>query len=102
MAILVYLRFCLAETADPQDFEGDLRAMAELAGEQPGYLWSEVGRSMDEPSVYVVLSEWYGIDHVRAWEHDAMHEEIQHKWESQYREAFVHRRFEPWERPPET
>jgi hypothetical protein len=31
MAIFVYMRFCLAETADRQDFEGDLRAMAELA-----------------------------------------------------------------------
>jgi hypothetical protein len=51
MAILVYLRFRLTETADTQDFEGDLQAMAELAEEQPGYLWSEVGRSMDEPSV---------------------------------------------------
>jgi len=64
MAIFVYLRFCLVETADRQDFEGDLRAMAELAEAQPGYLWSDMGASMVEPSVYIVVSEWYGIDHV--------------------------------------
>jgi heme-degrading monooxygenase HmoA len=102
MAIFVYMRFCLAETADPQDFEGDLRAMAELAEAQPGYLWSDMGASMVEPSVYIVVSEWYGIDHVRAWEHEAIHEEIQHKWEAHYRDPFVHRRFTSWERPPET
>ena len=50
----------------PIDFEGDLRAMAELAEAQPGYLWSDMGPSMVEPSVYVVVSEWYGIDYVRA------------------------------------
>jgi heme-degrading monooxygenase HmoA len=100
--IFVYLRFCLGETADRQDFEGDLRAMAELAETQPGYLWSDMGPSMVEPSVYVVVSEWYGIDHVRAWEHEATHEEIQHKWEAHFREPLVHRRFTSWERPPAT
>jgi len=102
VAIFVYLRFRLAETADRQDFEGDLRAMAELAETQPGYLWSDMGPSMVEPSVYVVVSEWYGIDHVRAWEHEATHEEIQHKWEAHFREPLVHRRFTSWERPPAT
>jgi heme-degrading monooxygenase HmoA len=76
--------------------------MAELAEAQPGYLWSDMGPSMVEPSVYIVVSEWYGIDHVRAWEHEAIHEEIQHKWEAHYREPFAHRRFTSWERPPET
>jgi heme-degrading monooxygenase HmoA len=102
VAIFVCMRFCLAETADRQDFEGDLRAVAELAETQPGYLWSDMGPSMVVPSVYVVVSQWCGIDHVRAWEHEATHEEIQHKWEAQYRESFVHRRFTSWERPPET
>ena len=69
----MYLRFCLAETADRQDFEGDLRAMAELAETHPGYLWSDMGPSMIEPSMYVVVSEWYGMDHVRSWEHEAAH-----------------------------
>jgi hypothetical protein len=45
VAIFVYLGFRLAETADIQDFEGDMRAMAELAETQPGYVWSEMGRS---------------------------------------------------------
>jgi heme-degrading monooxygenase HmoA len=98
VAIFVYLRFCLAETADRRDFEADLRAMAELAESQPGHLWSEMGRSMEEP-VYVVLSEWNDVDDVRSWEHEGAHVEIQRKWEPQFHEPLVHRRFTPWERP---
>jgi heme-degrading monooxygenase HmoA len=73
--------------------------MAELAESRPGHLWSEVGRSMEEPSVYVVVSEWGGVDDVRSWEHERAHVVIQRKWEPRFREALVHRRFTPWRRP---
>jgi heme-degrading monooxygenase HmoA len=76
--------------------------MAELAESQPGHLWSEMGRSMEEPSVYVVLSEWADIDNVRGWEHEEVHVEIQRKWEPHFHEALIHRRFTPWERPTQT
>ncbi|HYU58621.1 MAG TPA: antibiotic biosynthesis monooxygenase family protein [Actinomycetota bacterium] len=102
MAIFVYLRFSLDEGFDRQDFEGDMRAMAELAREQPGHRWSEMGRSMADPSVYVVVSEWDDVDQVRAWEHQPVHVQVQQKWESRFREPLLHRRFVPWERPPET
>jgi heme-degrading monooxygenase HmoA len=102
VAIFVYLRFRLAETADIQDFEGDMRAMAELAETQPGYVWSEMGRSMQDQPVYVVVSEWDDIDDVRAWEHNAVHVEVQHTWEPHLLEPLVHRRFTPWERPTQT
>lgn len=95
MAIFVYLRFLLAGTADLEDFEGDMRAMAELAETQPGYLWSEMGRSMQDQLAYVVVSEWEDIDDVRAWEHNAAHIQIQHKWEVHFDEPLVHRRFTP-------
>lgn len=98
MAILVYLRFRLAETVDIQDFEGDMRAMAELAEAQPGYVWSEMGRSMQDQLVYVVVSEWDDIDDVRGWEHNGVHVEVQHKWEPQLLAPLVHRRFTLWER----
>jgi len=70
VSIFVYLRFHLVQTADRQDFEGDLRAMAELAESQPGYLWSGMGPSLEESSVYVVVSEWDEVDDVRRWEHE--------------------------------
>jgi heme-degrading monooxygenase HmoA len=62
MAIFVYLWFRMAETADVQDFEGDMRAMAELAKTQPGYVWSEMGRSMQDQLAYVVVSDWEDIE----------------------------------------
>jgi heme-degrading monooxygenase HmoA len=99
MAIFVYLRFQLAQTADIQDFEGDMRGMAEIAENQPGYIWSEMGRSMQDQLVYVVVSEWNDIDDVRGWEHNGVHVEVQHKWEPQLLEPLVHRRFTRWERP---
>jgi heme-degrading monooxygenase HmoA len=102
MAIFVYLRFRLAETADLQDFEGDMQAMSELAETQPGYVWSEMGRSMQDQLVYVVVSEWDDIDDVRDWEHHEVHAEIQRKWEPHQQEPLVHRRFTPWERPAQT
>ena len=99
MSIFVYLRFQLAETGDIQDFECDMRAMAELAEAQPGYMLSEMGRSMRDQPVYVVLSEWDDIDDVRGWEHNGVHVEIQRKWEPHLQEPLVHRRFTPWARP---
>jgi heme-degrading monooxygenase HmoA len=102
MAIFVYLRFWLADTADIQDFEGDMRAMAELAETSPGYVWSEMGRSMQDQPVYVVVSEWDDIDDVRAWEHNVVHVEVQLKWKPHLQEPLVHRRFTPWERPTQT
>ena len=102
MAIFVCLWFRMAETADVQDFEGDMLAMAELAKTQPGYVWSEMGRSMQDPLTYVVVSEWEDIEDVRAWEHNEVHVEIQRKWEPHFHEPLVHRRFTLWERPTQT
>lgn len=102
MTTFVYLRFRLTETADIEDFEGDMRAMAELAETQSGYLWSEMGRSMQDQLVYLVVSEWDEIDDVRAWEHNEVHVEIQRKWGPNLDQPFVHRRFTPWERPTQT
>jgi heme-degrading monooxygenase HmoA len=102
MAILAYLRFRLAESANIQDFEVDMRAMAELAKTQPGYMWSEMGRSLQDQPVYVVVSEWDDIDDVRRWEHSKAHVAIQRKWEPHLHEPLVHRRFTPWERQTQT
>jgi heme-degrading monooxygenase HmoA len=100
VTVLVYLRFSLVENTDLDDFRGDLWAMAELAEDQPGHHWSEIGQSIQDPSVFVIASEWNTLDDVRAWEHEDRHVEIQHKWEPQFREPLLHQRFTPWERPP--
>jgi hypothetical protein len=47
---------------------------------------------MQDHLVSFVVSEWDDIDDVRAWEHNGVHVEVQHKWEPQLLEPLVHRR----------
>lgn len=100
MPILSYLRFALRERADRMAFERDLDDMLRLAGTQPGFRWAEVTGSLADDGVYAVISEWDDVEQVRAWEHLPAHEAVMARWEEEYREPFVHRRFLPWVRPP--
>jgi heme-degrading monooxygenase HmoA len=99
VSVLSYLRFALSPNADRDDFEHDMRAMLGLAESQPGYRWSEMGSSMVDPTVYVVVSEWDDVDRIRSWEHEEEHSGVMKKWEPLYREPLLHRRFVPWVRP---
>jgi heme-degrading monooxygenase HmoA len=99
MSVLSYLRFSLRPEADRPDFERDLQAMLELAGRQPGFQWAEMGPSLTDHAVYIVVSEWDEVEQVRAWEHEEEHSGVMEKWEPRYREALLHRRFVPWQRP---
>jgi heme-degrading monooxygenase HmoA len=99
MSVLSYLRFALSPEADRRDFERDLQAMLELAGRQPGFQWAEMAPSLTDPAVYIVVSEWDEVERVRAWEHEEEHTGVMEKWEPRYREALLHRRFVPWQRP---
>lgn len=101
MSILVYLRFVLGPEADGEVFERDLGAMQEPAGDRPGFRWSEVAGDPWGDRTYVVVSEWDEVDQVRACEHHTEHVAITERWEPQYAEPFVHRRFVPWIRPEE-
>jgi heme-degrading monooxygenase HmoA len=99
MTVLSYLRFALRPTAPRDGFERDMHAMLELARTQPGFQWAEMGATMTDPDVYVVVSEWDEVEQVRAWEHVEEHEGVMERWEPHYREPLLHRRFVPWVRP---
>jgi heme-degrading monooxygenase HmoA len=99
MSILSYLRFALAPDADFAEFEQDLYAMLQLARTHSGFQWAEMGPSMTDASVYIVVSEWDDVEQVRAWEHSEEHSGVMERWEPHYREPFLHRRFAPWIRP---
>jgi heme-degrading monooxygenase HmoA len=99
VTILSYLRFTLRPEADRDDFERDMRAMLELARGQPGYQWADMGPSMLDPAIYLVVSEWDDVELVRAWEHVEEHAGIMQKWEPVYGDPLLHRRFVPWQRP---
>src|SRR3989442_2112504 len=99
MTMLWFLKCPLQPAADREDFERDMRSMLELARVQPGYQWAEMGPSIRDPLVYVVVSEWDDVELVRAWEHIEEHEGIMEKWEPAYAEPLVHRRFVTRQRP---
>ncbi len=99
VTILSYLRFSLTGEADREDFEKDMHAMLELARRQPGYRWAEMGPSLVDPAVYLVVSEWDDVVQVRAWEHEEEHSGVMEKWEPLYRDPLFHQRFVPWQRP---
>ena len=99
MSVLSYLRFDMAEGFDREEFDRDMRAMLQLAKNQDGYRWAEMGPSMTDARVYLVVSEWDGVEQVRAWEHVEEHAGIMQKWEPAYRQPLLHRRFVPWQRP---
>ena len=99
VTILSYLRFSLTQEADREDFEKDMRGMLDLAERQPGFRWAEMGPSLVDPTVYLVVSEWDHVEQVRAWEHEEEHSGVMEKWEPLYREPLLHRRFVPWTRP---
>jgi len=101
VTLLSYLRFSLSPDADLAEFEEDMYAMLGLAERQAGFQWAEMGPSMTDDHVYVVVSEWDDVEQVRAWEHVEEHSGVMQKWEPKYREPFLHRRFVPWQRPAE-
>jgi heme-degrading monooxygenase HmoA len=99
MTILSLLRFSLVPGADREDFERDLHSMLRLAEGQPGYRWADMGPSLVDPSIYLVVSEWDDVAQVRAWEHEEEHTGVMQKWEPRYREPLLHQRWIPWQRP---
>ncbi|MEX0832909.1 MAG: antibiotic biosynthesis monooxygenase family protein [Actinomycetota bacterium] len=99
MSLMSYLRFVLAEGADRESFEEDLRTMLERATSQPGFQWAEIGRDPWDDRRFVVVSEWDDVENVRAWEHHPEHEAVIDRWDKQYQDEAVHRRFVPWIRP---
>ena len=99
VTLLSYLRFALSSDSDLAEFEQDMRDMLAMAEKQPGFQWAEMGPSMTDEHVYLVVSEWDDVEQVRVWEHVEEHTGLMEKWEPRYRDPFLHRRFVPWQRP---
>lgn len=96
---LSLLQFFVREV-EQDAFAADMEEMYELARKQPGYLWGHYGRSMVDGRWFVV-SEWASYEEMKAWEHEARHEEVGDANEARYEPGrdMENRKFIPWYRP---
>ena len=60
----------LQGTAEGHAFRREeMDAMLGLAQKQAGFQWAEMGPSITDDHVYIVVSEWNDVEDARAWEH---------------------------------
>jgi heme-degrading monooxygenase HmoA len=96
---LSLLQFFVRES-EKDAFQADMEEMYELAQKQPGYLWGHYGRSMVDGRWFVV-SEWTSYEEMKAWEHEARHEEVGDINGARYEfgRDMQNRKFVPWYKP---
>jgi quinol monooxygenase YgiN len=58
--VLVVMRFEVPESAAEQFAEDARTALSALAA-RPGYVQGRIGRAPDDPSAWVVTTEWLGV-----------------------------------------
>ncbi|MEZ0072130.1 quinol monooxygenase YgiN [Planotetraspora sp. GP83] len=51
--------------ARTEEFTAQARDILDVLAAQPGYLWGQVGRSVDEPALWALVSEWEGAGYYR-------------------------------------
>jgi hypothetical protein len=51
--------------ARADEFAAQARDILDLLAAQPGYLRGQIGRSVDEPALWAVVSEWEGAGYYR-------------------------------------
>ncbi len=58
------IRYTVPESQS-QDFAKQGQAILDLLAEQPGYVRGRLARSVDEPNLWAVISEWEGAGFYR-------------------------------------
>ena len=61
--MLVVSRFSVPEV-DGEGFAGRARQAIAVLSERPGFGWGRLGRAADDPTAWVLVTEW---EHVGAW-----------------------------------
>ncbi|MEU4572775.1 antibiotic biosynthesis monooxygenase [Nonomuraea sp. ATR24] len=62
--MLAVIRYTVPESQS-QDFAKQGQAILDLLAEQPGYVRGRLARSVDEPNLWAVISEWEGAGFYR-------------------------------------
>lgn len=62
--VLVVTRFHVLEE-DESAFGGALAGVVEALSQAPGFLWSETGRNLDDPSLWALVTRWADVGSYR-------------------------------------
>jgi len=68
--------FANVEEKDAADFQKAYLAVSERVTGTPGHVRDELLRDADDPTRYILLSEWQSEEQFRAWENLPYHLEI--------------------------
>ncbi|MEU0567603.1 antibiotic biosynthesis monooxygenase family protein [Nonomuraea sp. NPDC005983] len=64
VCVLAVIRYTVPE-AQSHDFVKQSHAVLDLLAEQPGYLRGRLARSVDEPNLWALVTEWEGAGFYR-------------------------------------
>jgi len=59
-AVIVITRYTVPET-DTESFRADAEAAIDVLSRRPGYRGHHIGRAVDDPSLWTVVTEWDGV-----------------------------------------
>ncbi len=65
-----------AKPGKEQALEGMVRDLRTKAMQQPGYISGETLVKVDDPSTYMVVSQWTRLQAWKSWEHSQARQEI--------------------------
>ena len=59
-AVIVITRYTVPET-DTESFRADAEAAIDVLSRRPGFRGHHIGRAVDDPSLWTVVTEWDGV-----------------------------------------
>lgn len=62
--MLVITRYTVPE-ADTEAFQNEAAAAAEVLSRRPGFRGHRIGRAVDDPELWTVVTEWEGVGYYR-------------------------------------
>lgn len=63
-AVIALIRYSVPGS-QAEEFAAGARAILDVLAAQPGYVRGQIGRSVDEPGLWALVSEWEGAGYYR-------------------------------------
>lgn len=93
MTVLRFERHAVAAD-EVEAFTAVLTELLDAIRRQPGVLWADAARALDDDPSYILLSEWRTEPDLRAWEEGAEASELREHIESLERSDVTRRLFQ--------